>query len=91
VAALFVSDPEHGTQTIARVLRRFYDLTNSEASLACEFANGQSIDNAAKRLGITRESARTRLKHLMAKTDTHRQGALVRLLLGGLAQLRIDE
>jgi DNA-binding CsgD family transcriptional regulator/PAS domain-containing protein len=91
VAALFVSDPEHGTHTIARVLRHFYDLTNSEASLACEFANGQSIDNAAERLGITRESARTRLKHVMAKTDTHRQGALVRVLLGGLAQLRIGE
>jgi DNA-binding CsgD family transcriptional regulator len=91
VAALFVSDPEHGTHTIGRVLRRFYDLTKSEASLACEFANGQSIDDAAEHLGITRESARTRLKHLMAKTDTHRQGALVRLLLGGLAQLRIDE
>jgi DNA-binding CsgD family transcriptional regulator/PAS domain-containing protein len=91
VAALFLSDPEHETHTTAKVLRRFYDFTNSEASLACELANGQSIDDAAGCLGITRESARTRVKHLMAKTDTHRQGALVRLFLGGLAQLRIDE
>ena len=39
-------------------------------------------------MGISRETARTHLKHIFAKTGTQRQAELVGLVLGGPAPMR---
>jgi DNA-binding CsgD family transcriptional regulator len=84
VAALFVTDPERPVELPVDGLRRLYGLTPAEAALAVRLADGASLDQVAEELSLTRNSARVYLKQVFAKTDTHRQGELVALLLKGL-------
>ncbi|MHC4434438.1 MAG: helix-turn-helix transcriptional regulator, partial [Planctomycetota bacterium] len=62
------------------VLRDLYQLTNAESRLAARLGAGETLSKAAEVLGITRETARTVLKRIFQKTDTHRQAELVRLI-----------
>lgn len=59
---------------------RAFGLTPAEARLAALLAVGESLEAAAEALGVTRETARSRVKSIFQKTDTHRQAALVALL-----------
>jgi DNA-binding CsgD family transcriptional regulator len=61
-------------------LRDVFRLTNAEAKLAARISSGEDIDAAAIALGVTRETARSQLKSIFAKTDTHRQAELVAVL-----------
>jgi len=65
----------------APTIAKIFGLTPSEAKLACIIARGAPPDIAARELKISRETARNQLKSVFAKTDTHRQSALVALLL----------
>jgi DNA-binding CsgD family transcriptional regulator len=65
----------------AAILAKAFRLTPSEAKLACIIARGAPPDIAARELKISRETARNQLKSVFAKTDTHRQSALVALIL----------
>lgn len=62
---------------------RLARLTGRERDLLDCIVRGQSLADAAAQLGIRRETARTYLKRIFAKTDTHRQAELVALLLAG--------
>ncbi len=57
-----------------------FGLTPAEARLASIVAAGSSPEEAAARLGISRETARSQLKAVFAKTQTHRQAELAALL-----------
>jgi len=57
-----------------------FELTPAEASLASIIAEGASPEEAAKRLGVAKETARNQLKAVFGKTGTHRQSELVALL-----------
>lgn len=59
-----------------------YRFTPRETALAELLAAGASVHDAADRLDIGIETARTHLKHLFGKTDTCRQSELVCALLG---------
>lgn len=59
---------------------RAFALTPAEARLAALLATGCSLEDAGDALGITRETARSRIKAIFQKTDTNRQGQLVALL-----------
>ncbi|MGA7220233.1 MAG: helix-turn-helix transcriptional regulator [Candidatus Sulfotelmatobacter sp.] len=61
----------------AAVLTRLFGLTRGEASLAKHLLAGKSIDEAAAELFISPHTARTHLKRIFMKTDTHRQTELV--------------
>jgi DNA-binding CsgD family transcriptional regulator len=65
----------------AEILAKTFHLTPSEAKLACIIARGASTDIAARKLKICRNSARSLLKSVFAKTNTHRQSELVALLM----------
>lgn len=56
-----------------------FGLTPAEARLACLIASGIGIDEAAASLGIARETVRTQLKAVFAKTGTRSQAALAAL------------
>lgn len=62
------------------LLRALFALTQAEARLAAQLTAGSSLEQAAAKLAISRETARGHLKSVFAKTDTHRQGELVALL-----------
>jgi DNA-binding CsgD family transcriptional regulator len=64
----------------ASLLSKIFGLTFAEAKLAAALADGTSLDTAAEELDISRQTARSQLKIVFAKTDTHRQGQLIALL-----------
>ena len=57
-----------------------FRLTVAEAKLAAKVASGMGIDGAAAALGVSRETARTQLKAVFAKTNTRRQAELAALV-----------
>jgi DNA-binding CsgD family transcriptional regulator/PAS domain-containing protein len=85
--ALFVADPEHRPIASGSVLATLYGLTPAESRLASHLAAGRTIEEASAELGIALGTARTHLKHVLAKTGARRQSELVGLVLGGIAQL----
>jgi DNA-binding CsgD family transcriptional regulator/PAS domain-containing protein len=86
-ALVMVADPESRARPSPAALMRLYGLTRREAELASYLALGESLDDAAAAMGIGREAARTHLSRVLQKTDTHRQGELVRLLWVGVPTL----
>jgi DNA-binding CsgD family transcriptional regulator len=79
-ALLVLIDLTRGSGPQPDVLVRAFGLTPAEARLAAIIATGISPEKAAEHLGIGRETARSQLKAVFAKTDTHRQSELVALL-----------
>lgn len=57
-----------------------FSLTAAEAKLAKTLASGHGIDAAADSLRVNRETARSQLKAVFAKTNTRRQAELVALV-----------
>ena len=80
-ALVIVTDPERLPRVPAALVQRLYGLTPAEAALAQALAAGKSLQEHADEGRLTFETARWRLKQVLAKTDTHRQAELVRLLL----------
>jgi DNA-binding CsgD family transcriptional regulator len=68
-------------------LADMFGLTPSEARLAMALASGDSLDDAATRLGLTIETARNYSKRVFAKTRTRGQADLVRTIIGSVAWL----
>jgi DNA-binding CsgD family transcriptional regulator len=80
--AIFTTDPEQPTALQGPTLQRLYGLTPAESRLAITFRNVHGdLARAAEEMGITRDSARQYLKHVFAKTNTHRQPELIELLI----------
>ena len=73
-------DPDQCRRPQTAILRSIFKLTEAEARVAVHLATGESIELAADKLGISPLTARTQLKAIFSKTDTHRQGELVALL-----------
>ena len=66
----------------ANVLQALFDLTPSEARIASALADGRSIDAISVDFGIARETVRSHLRSIFAKSGVSKQSSLVRLLLG---------
>ncbi len=62
-------------------LRAILRLTLAETRLASALMQGASLDQAAAQFDVTRNTIRTQLHSLFAKTDTRRQSELLRVLL----------
>lgn len=86
--AVFLADPRRSSGNPLSVLRSLYGLTAGEAKLTLLLAAGRSVEQAALDLGVKVGTARTRLKRVFEKTQTHRQGELIRVVLAGPGQLR---
>jgi DNA-binding CsgD family transcriptional regulator len=62
-------------------LRDHFGLTPTEAAFALELLAGNDLATSAARRGIAPSTGRVHLRRLFEKTGTHRQAALIRLLL----------
>ena len=71
----------------ADALARMFGLSRSEALLAIRLAQGERLADAGAALGLTIETTRNYSKQLFAKTGTHGQADLVRLVLTSVASL----
>jgi DNA-binding CsgD family transcriptional regulator len=79
-ARLMVVDPEKGALVSRKCLKALYGLTPAEANLAQRLAAAEELKAAAARLGIGYGTARAQLAAIFRKTETRRQGELVRVL-----------
>ena len=82
--ALFVSDPGQDAAPDPEAIRDLFQLTRMEAMLAAALAGGGSLVEAADRLGIAHNTARSHLRSIFAKTGARRQSQLVHLLHAGM-------
>jgi DNA-binding CsgD family transcriptional regulator len=82
-SSLLVMTPvDRGAVPTAEVLQGLLDLTPAEARVARGIGEAQTIDAIATALGISRETVRTQLKAVLAKTGMTRQQELINLLVG---------
>jgi DNA-binding CsgD family transcriptional regulator len=59
---------------------RAFGLTRAEARIAIALSNSPGVADAAYALGLSPNTVKTTLQRVFAKTDTHHQAELVRLL-----------
>lgn len=87
-AAVYLRDPDGGhAQPSQEVVRRVFGLTRMEAALAILLAEGYTLDEAAEKLNVRRNTARTHLRSIFGKTGVTRQTMLVRMLLNSVVTL----
>jgi DNA-binding CsgD family transcriptional regulator len=79
-ALLLITDMERPVRIAQSLLREVFGLTHTEANLTHEIVAGRSLRAAAHQLAISEGHARQRLKDVLRKTGTSRQGELVALL-----------
>jgi DNA-binding CsgD family transcriptional regulator len=79
---LLVKD-KAGEIPAAGALRSAFHLTPAETRLLQALAGGKSVANFCDEAGLSRNTVKTQLQSLFAKTGTSRQAELVRLVLGG--------
>lgn len=86
-AVVILRDPARRLKLAGPDLEKLFDLSPAEARLARILADGASTEEAALQLGVSRNTVRSQLQAVFAKTGTNRQGDLVRLLLSSAAAL----
>lgn len=84
---LYLFDPEKCLAEIVEPVCELYGLSGSESKLACALVEGLCISEAAKRLRIQQQTARTYLRQVFSKTETNRQAELVKLLLSSSVRM----
>jgi DNA-binding CsgD family transcriptional regulator len=80
-ALVVVIDPNHDPRPTADMLRNLFGMTSAEAAVAQLVAGGVGLQPIADELALSLATVKTHLQRIFAKTDTHRQAELVRLLL----------
>jgi len=78
---IFLTDPAARADTPPARLRQQYGLTAMEAEIAARLLGGMALAGIGNDLEITIHTVRGHLKRLFAKTGTHRQAELLRVLL----------
>lgn len=81
VSLVVVHDPDRRLSADVDALGCVLQLTPAEARLTRALADGQSLDEIAQRFALSAATLRSQLKQVFAKTGTHRQAELVRLVL----------
>jgi DNA-binding CsgD family transcriptional regulator len=77
---LSVVDPGRAARPPVSAFAAMYRLTAAEASLVEHLAAGEPLAEIAERRRVRISTLRTQLSTVLAKTGTHRQGDVVRLL-----------
>jgi DNA-binding CsgD family transcriptional regulator len=87
---IFLCNPARRLNATEHLLRELYQFTGAEAKLVLELVNGRSIDEASETLHITLNTARSHLKKVFAKTQTKKQGEVIRLVTSALAAVDLS-
>ncbi len=80
-AIVIVTDPERPWPAGAAELSRRHSLTPAEARAVLALVDGGGLSTVADRLGVRLSTVRTLIQRAYAKTGTHRQSELVRLIM----------
>ncbi|MTV36301.1 helix-turn-helix transcriptional regulator [Duganella radicis] len=87
--AIFLRDPDAQARPAQEIARQLFDFTPAEANFSIELVNGLSLDDAAVKLGIRRNTARAHLRAIFMKAGVTRQSELVRVLLNAVLGLEV--
>ena len=87
-ATVLLLDPAVDTMRMLQPVCKLHGLSPVESQLACHLTAGASLQDAADRMRIKEQTARTYLKQVFTKTETSRQAGLVRLMLSSLIPVR---
>jgi DNA-binding CsgD family transcriptional regulator len=79
-AAVWVNDGKIRVPRLRRI-QTMFGLTSAEAALAAELASGSTLAEIAESHRLSRHTVRNQLKSVFAKTGSHSQPDLVRLVL----------
>jgi DNA-binding CsgD family transcriptional regulator len=79
-AVAFVVDPEKKIRAKDWILRGLFRLTPAECRVAVLLGEGRSLPEIAATLGVTRNTLKTQVTNVYAKTGVSRQSQLARLL-----------
>jgi DNA-binding CsgD family transcriptional regulator/PAS domain-containing protein len=85
--AIFVRDPDSDHLSAAKIAGTF-GLTEAEARAAIAVSQSHGVADAASALGLSPNTVKTTLQRVFAKTGTHSQAELVRLLVYSLGHTR---
>lgn len=77
---VLVVDPYRPLTCDTEALRVIFGMTPAEIRVAMLLSEGQSLERASVKLGISNETLKTHLKSIYVKTGVHRQQDLVRVL-----------
>jgi len=80
LVALLAKDPDGDELDNFGSFADAYHLTAAEARLVGLLAGGRGLFQAATELGITKNTARTHMRHIYSKVGAHRQADIIRLL-----------
>jgi len=58
-------------------LHRLFGLTQAEAQITVQLANGASLENIAEARGVSVDTVRAQVRSVFKKTGIHRQGELI--------------
>lgn len=78
--ALFLARPGNDLVLEPDTIRELLGVTPAEARLCSVLAQGHSLVEAARQLGVAHNTAKAQLRSIFAKTQVHRQAQLVNLL-----------
>jgi len=78
--AVFIVDLNAKSRDCKTVLQQVFGLAAAETRVAVALASGTDLTQAAEEFGVSRNTVRTQLRAIFAKTATSRQSDLVRLL-----------
>ena len=84
LALLMITPVDRSAVPNAEVLQGLFDYTPAEARVARAIVEGKTIDTIALANGVSRETIRTHVASILAKSGVNRQADLV-ALLGGLS------
>lgn len=85
--ALFIRDPADSPLASRHLLRSLFQLTPTETEVALLVMDGQTLDETALSLQVSRNTVRAHLRGVFAKTGATRQAQLVKTLLNSVASL----
>lgn len=80
LAMLAMRKTDDSCETVGQMWGYLFKLTHAEQQLAQWLLTGRSIEEYAVRRGVSKETVRSQLKSILAKTGTHRQIELITLL-----------
>jgi DNA-binding CsgD family transcriptional regulator len=79
VAGLFIVERNLGAAERVKSFAQLFGLTPAEMRMLAALIFGEGVTCAAERLKMAESTARTHIRHILEKTDTHRQAELTRL------------
>jgi DNA-binding CsgD family transcriptional regulator len=79
-AMLMITDPHRERNLLGRHLVHWFGLTQAEAVLAVQLANGAKLTSLAETKKVSICTLRSQLSSILSKTGTERQSDLIRLL-----------